>query len=340
MATGAIAAAAASLDLRLGAGLAWLAWPPAAYTLRVTEFFAGLPGAAIHLDPFPPGASLLIYAVVGLLFLAGRWPKLRAGAESVVRFGGPAWLIGLAALTTLAWRAAVERPDGRLHVTAFPGGDVLIQSPTGRFIAVTVGPSPGGLRQSLDDWLPLTHPELDWLILTDPESSAGAAVDALGRHRPSGIIIAGGAGADVASPAYERTRMVPSVDGLALDLGEQARLEIIDLGPSRSALRLAYGSAVVLLSSEAVGGSQTPVGTTPAQALVLLGEGRNVGQAIERAGSAPGAAVVVAAPLPGEPFPSLAERGSSASVVATPWNGWIRLSSDGARLWVEVERPP
>src|SRR3972149_817634 len=107
--------------------MAWLAWPFAAYTIGVAELFARLPGATLQLPTFASGYLILVYAALAGIVSAARLPKLRSAAREGVRLGGPIWLMALAALTTLAWKAALDRPDGRLHLTALPGGDVLIE---------------------------------------------------------------------------------------------------------------------------------------------------------------------------------------------------------------------
>jgi competence protein ComEC len=341
MATGAATAAASSVSLPLGTLVGWLAWPLAAYTIRVAELFASLPGASLSVSPFPSVYIVLAYAAMGGLFLAGRMPRARAAVASLVRVGGPVWLVCLAALTTLAWRTAVERPDGRLHVTAFPGGEVLIESPTGRFIAVSAGPSAISLRESLDGFLPLTHSALDWLLLTRSQIPASDVVQNLAPIAPHGILAAGGgslpAGQDGESAPGSTVLAVP---GMQLDLGRGASATIVRTGIDPAVMAIRFGLAEVLIvDSRGVWPmSKTPV--TNATAVFVLGEGREVARTL-RGEWAPGAAsLVVAAPLPGDSFPPDLLENSALPVVATPFRGWVRLSTDGASLWIDSERTP
>jgi competence protein ComEC len=341
MATGAAAAVASLVSLPLGTLVAWLAWPLAAYTIRVAELFASLPGASLSIPPFPSVYVFLAYAALGVLFLAGRMPKARAAAASLIRIGGPAWLVCLAALTTLAWRTFVERPDGRLRVTAFPGGEVLIESPTGRFIAVSAGPSAISLRESLDGFLPLTQPALDWLILTRSQIPAADVVQHLAPAAPHGILAAGGgdlpAGQEANPPVLSTVRVIP---GTRLDLGRGAVATLVRTGTGQEVMVIRYGLAEILVLD---GRGTWTTSTTPvskATAVFVLGEGREVARTL-REEWAPGAAsLLVAAPLPGDPFPPEVADNSALPVVATPFQGWIQVSTDGARLWVEAERTP
>ena len=341
MAAGAATAAASLLSVSLGQLMAWLAWPLAAYTIRVAEIFASLPGASLVVPPFPSGYMLLAYAALGALLLAGRWPRARATAASLVRVGGPAWLAGLAAVTTLTWLAAVERPDGRLHVTAFPGGEVLVESPTGRFLALSAGPSSISLRESLDGHLPLTSPSLDWLVLTHPQVSAEAALEALGRYGPPRILLSEAAGLDQELEGNVPVEVVRAKAGTRLALGDGARLEVIDPARGQAAFLITYRSAAIVIAEGERGSWGISSAASGASAVILLGDGRIVARSLRQAWWGLPPLALVAAPLPGDPFldPRDGDSGS-APALATPSNGWVRLSTDGSGLEVRTERRP
>jgi competence protein ComEC len=341
MATGAATAAASLVSIPLGGLVAWLAWPPAAYTIRVAELFGSLPGASLFVPPFPSGYLLLAYAALGGIFVAGKSPRARAAAGSLVRFGGPAWLVGLAAMTTLVWLAAVERPDGRLRVTAFPGGEVLIESPTGRFVAISAGPSAAALDQTLEGRLPLTRSGLDWLVLTRSQIPAAAVVQHLGPHAPQAILAAGGGilPAEQGSPPAP-VSIVRSAPGMELDLGRGAAATLVRTETGLEALVIRYGLAEILVYDSGGARTGSTAGVSPSAAVFLLGEGRQVARAMRQEWAPGTTSLLVAAPLPGDPFPGDVVHNLALPVVATPFQGWIRLSTDGARLWVEAERKP
>jgi competence protein ComEC len=336
MAAGAVTAVAGLVSPALATATSWLVWPLAAYTIRVVELFASLPGASLALPPISGGWVVLGYAAAAGLFVTAKQTKARAAAASLLRVGGPAWLVVLGSLATLAWRTATERPDGRLHVTAFPGGEVLIETPAGRFVAVSAGPTPIGLGESLDRRLPVTHPALDWLILTDPESSVSATLQALGRHRPDSVLLIDSGNEREAGLLAHNFDAVP---GMALDLGNGAQLEVVQLGPAGTIIGITYGQAAILLMENVISSTGGSVPSSESTAVVLLGDGRRVARALAGRWPGHGPLVVVAAPLPGEPFvpPGQTPEGAR-SILATPFDGWVRLSTDGVRFEVRVER--
>ncbi|HMK07779.1 MAG TPA: ComEC/Rec2 family competence protein, partial [Anaerolineales bacterium] len=338
MAAGAVTAAASLVSLPLGHALAWITWPLAAYTLRVADRFAHLPGASLVLPPVPSLYVVAAYAALAGAIALARLPQARKAANSLSRFRQPFSLVALAALVLVTWRFAVERPDGRLHVTAFPGGDVLIESPTGRFLAVNAGPSLAGLLASLDEHMPLTSPALDAVILLREEPSPQEILDGLGRHRPGHALLA--ASGSLWSEGLREVapvEVIPAASGVAMDLGGQARLEILGTAGRGRTLRVTFGSAVIVISSDERLASGSSGAASGASAVVLLGEGRQVAGLMQGEWSSGRPLVLVAAPSPGEAWDLEPAPGQ---MLATPSYGWIRLSSDGARLAVRTERTP
>jgi len=341
MATGALTSVAALVDLQLGRLVAWLVWPFAAYTLRVVEAFAALPGASLDLERVSPVVPWIAYGAMASVAASARIPRVRSAARAAVRAGGPGWLVVLAALTAIAWRAAVERPDGRLHLTALPGGDVLIESPTGRFIAISPGPGQRGLAQSLEGRLPLTRPELDWLILTHPDGGVGEAADALGRHAPGRFLLVGDAGGEEAAEADAEVVVVRGADEAAFDLGRGARLAVIDARAPGPTLLLTFGSAGILMSESGDAAEvERLVRAHPVVAVVLLGDGRGAASAMDASWPWAAPRLVILDPLPGDRPPEIDDEPASPLFAAVWRRGWIRLSTDGKTLEVTSERGP
>jgi competence protein ComEC len=338
MATGAITAAASLVSLPLGRLVAWSVWPLAAYTIRVAELFGSLPGASLRLAPLPAGYVALGYAAMGAFLMAGQRPRVRQAARAMVRIGGVAWLVVLAALVTLTWRQAVDRPDGRLVITALPAGDVLIETPTGRFLAVSAGPSAIGLEEALADSLPVSHPVLDWLILTHPLATPDDALAALGRHAPARVLLNDAAGLEAVCPSAAAAGTHSAGAGTRLSLGGGAA-EVVDPAGGRTTLLVRSAGPHGIMESGAHPDGQDSA--SGASAVVLLGGGRAVVRSLSDGWAGPQPLVMVAAPLPGEPFAEPASRGPATSAIAaTPTLGWVRLSTDGNRLWLETERVP
>jgi competence protein ComEC len=335
MAAGAATAAAALISVQLGLAVAWLAWVPAVFTLRVAHIFAALPGASLALDPFPVEGLLLAYAALVAGFLAARRPEARSLVSGAVRRGGPAWLLAAMALAGGAWKAASETPDGRLHVTAFPGGEVLIESPTGRFLAISPGASGDSLRASLEGHLPLSHRRLDWIILTDREASAEAFLGSLALQDDPRLLMTNGSGV----AGSEASVSVSGREGSAFELGDGSALEVVPAAGGSIEIQITYGSARWI-----VGVCQSPfpcarTNRAPAQAVILIGDGRAVSQSLQAGFRDLDPWVVVAAPLPGDRL-TAACGGGPPPCLAAPELGWIHLATDGVQMEAHAERPP
>jgi competence protein ComEC len=140
MVLGGLAVLAGLVWLPLGRALGSLAWPFAAYTIRMVEFFNRLQGRAIVLDHVPIWLVVAYFVILFTLTLAGtrgrRWlPVVRPGVV----------LLALGALTLGVWQVVFRLPDGRLHLTLLDtsagstsGEALLIQTPNGRYVLVTV----------------------------------------------------------------------------------------------------------------------------------------------------------------------------------------------------------
>jgi hypothetical protein len=127
---------------------------------------------------------------------------------------------------------------------------------------------------------------------------------------------------------------------MELDLGRGAVATLVRTETGLEAVLIRYGLAEILVNDS--GGTRTgsTAGVSQLTVVFLLGEGRQVARAMRQEWAPQAASLLVAAPLPGDPFPPDAVHNSALPVVATPFQGWIRLSTDGARLWVEAERKP
>ena len=136
----------------IGQLVAFIAWPFMAYTIRMVELFAGLPGAAVSVD-FPIWEVILWY--VALLGLTFGWVPLKDFFVSLkTRLPKiPVWaaLATLTLLVILVWRAVLSLPDGKLHITFLDVGTsdaILIETPSGDTVLVNGGESLSQLSSS------------------------------------------------------------------------------------------------------------------------------------------------------------------------------------------------
>jgi competence protein ComEC len=357
MILGGLAALAGVFFQPLGQIIAYLAWPFIAYTIRLVEIFARLPGAAWTVQPFSPWVVLAFYAL--LFGWTAFSPRLRGWISSRLGETGPrlAWiaLAGLALATVVVWRVALAAPDGRLHLTMLDvgGGDaLLIQTPSGRNLLVNGGASPNLLSNALGRRLPLGARQLDYLIVAAASEEQLAALPPLVERFPLGQVLWSGPVAGEYSARRLRQALtdlrIPIVDaqaGQILDLGRGASLHVLTVQPRGAVLLLEWGNFRALLpvgldfdSMEALVKDQN---LTTMTALLLADGGYaplNPPEWIERWGPQVFLLSVAAGDAQGRPDPQVLEALQARTLLRTDRNGWIELSTDGEKLWVEVER--
>jgi competence protein ComEC len=354
MVLGGLAALLGSIALPLGQPFAWLTWPFLAFTIRAAELFGSLPHAAFSLlSPTSPAAAAVLLVLYYLVLFGLTWGR-RAFSLAWTRLA--AWtggwrpnaiLVVLAAAACLAWRAAFDASDGRLHLTLLGSGagsgtsSLLVQTPGGRYLLVSGGGVGDELSASLGRRLPLLRPELDLLLITPGGSAELDSLAALVERLP--VRQAVWAAPAASSRAARRLQdsliragsdFLPVRAGSSFDLGDGARLALLSTGPEGACLLVEWGAFRALLVPEACG--ELPAG--PVTALVMGGGGdADAGLAGQLDALRPQVILSGDAGIDAEileaPFSP-----DVGTVLNTGRNGWIQVSTDGERLWVEVER--
>ena len=319
----------------LGRLLAGLAWPFSAYTLRVVEGLAQLPGGNISLGIVNGQTAALLVALVLSPFLLSLAPEtLRKNIQAQLR---PAvWLVGCILLATLALRAAATRPDGRLHLTLLNQDGravVLVQSSEGKRMLIGSGPGGNRLSTALGRRLPLDH-QLDGLLLTDCSGPAMDGLetvleripvrqawwtclppeDRLGRAVTGALLAQGSTNPLIAN-------------GSRLDLGSSTLLEVLASRPESAAVWLSWDNLRVLLPG---GLSPSDLGERVQEPGLLLLAEADLQTTTPQAWEALRAQAVIVALGP-------QVRGDlPARWVVLPPYGWAQVESDGEKMWVEV----
>ena len=281
----------------LGQLLAWLAWPLAAYTLRITALLAELPGGAISIGQITPALVLLFYA---LLFAVTLLPRLPANHALRRTVQPAAWIAALGLLAVTAWSAALPLPDGRLHVEFFSGGSALITTPGGRSLLLA-----GQVSQPLKDALPSARC-LDALVIFTAPSSGLA--DLLERCPPRQIYWAAPPEASALDPLSSPQETL--ANGEALRLEDGLLLRTVGRTAKGAAMLLEWRGLAVAWPNG------LPPGQVPAVQVLALGE--------------PDLAVDAQA---WQAQWILVEGDGPAHW--TRLNQWLRLSSDGQQMWIE-----
>jgi competence protein ComEC len=330
----------------LGQVMAWVAWPFAAYTIRMVEFFNGLPGGVLILGDFSLLAVILFY--VFLFGFTFAWTRMKG-------FFTPAVILSiLAALAFLTYRSVLNMPDGRLHVTFLDVGSadgILIKTPSGRFVLVNGGESPSALANQIGRRIPPFNRGLDYLVVASTQENQVAALPrVLEQYRPKSVLWAGKPQASFSSRRLSEwltTNRIPlekAKAGTVFDLGDGAQLHILAVSPRGAILSVEMGTFKVVLpigvDFDSLAGLENGKNLGPATALLLSESGYAPSNPPEWLANLKPEMVIlsVAAGDPdGLPSPELVTALEKANLTRTDVNGWIDLSSDGQQVWINVE---
>lgn len=321
------------------------AWPLAAFSNRMADWFAGLPGAANPVAPFGLGWLIAFYVLLFTATFAWDWlrPRLPRAQPALA-------LTGMAALSLWLWSAVAATPDGHLTVTLLdlPDGEaLLVQTPTGRTMLINGGSSAIELQQQIARHLPPYHRDLDWLLVggVRQEQLAGL-VNSLEALEPASIAWSGDTAASFAARQLHERMLAADVtyqvlqSGQMFDLGDGATMQVLATGGRGALLLITYGDFRMLL----------PLGVD-FEVMQALDDGRAIGP-VNVLLLADNGYVPLNPPewianldpdfiwVPVGRDPPNAELWAligTRSTLRTDQNGWGRLSTDGARLWIESE---
>jgi len=325
MILGGLALIAGMLLPILGQALAWLAWPLAAYTLRVVEGVADIRGGAVSVGAFTPWMALVSYAVLFLLTLGrGRLAVMRNKLKPGLIFAG----LGLVVL--VAWSAALRRPDGDLHLILLNAPEtqaVLLRTPGGQSVLIGGGAAGNELAGGVGQILGPFDRRLDGLVLiSDSSSQLDGLPPLIERFRVGQAFWAVPApekrAAERVNQALQEggVRVYPLEVGAEVQLDGGVMLRLLTVRDGQAALQIEHGNLCVLWPAEA-----------------SLQSLRRSGQRLD------GCLLLADAGFDSEDWGNLHPLGTitfgvQPGALSTGANGQIELTSDGKKLWIEVER--
>lgn len=341
----------------LGQLMAWVVWPFVVYTIRMVELFDQVPHGTLFLGKLSIWFVILFYAA--LLFVTFGGSYLKEWTQSLRRdqFKVPAGsgLVVLALGLLLIWRVAVSIPDQLLHVTFLDVGSadaVLIQTPSGKFILVNGGPSVTTLSDELGRRVPTFNRKLDWLVVAGTEEDQVAALPrVIERYQPDDVLWSGNVEGSFSARVladFLTLQDIPVTTAerdQVLDLGNDATLRVLAVGPRGSVLLLEYKNFRALLpigmSFEAMDELRNGASIGPVSVLLLADSGyapSNPPEWITNLNPELILLSVEAGDRDGRPDAEVLETTKDYSLLRTDESGWVEISTNGEQMWVNVER--
>jgi competence protein ComEC len=255
----------------------------------------------------------------------------------------------------LIWRAAATAPDGRLHLTVLDVGNgdgLLIQTPGGRYLLVDGGGSATMLSDALGRRLPLGLRRLDLLIVAGIENEQLEALPrTLERYPAAQVLWSGPTGGTRGARllreylAEAKTPISVAQSGQVIDLGEGAQLKIVSANQRGLVLSLEWENFRAFLPVGLDKAALAALCADPVFADVnafLLPDGGyaplNPPALIHRLHPQLVLLSIAAGNSRNLPDATVTDALDGYRVLRTDWNGWIELTTDGEKMWVEVER--
>lgn len=340
MILGGIAVAVGLILPPLGQLLSYLTWPLLAYTIRMVELLAQIPGGAIILGKISVSFILFFYAI--LLGLKLGWHRL-ASLRSKLKLTPALLILGLGLLSAVTWQTVLRSPNGKLHLSVLDvdsGPAYLLQTSGGHTILINGGARASQLSDHLGRRLPIFNRSLDALIITSRAAAPLEGLPATLERFPVQQVLwneeAAGHrnGRQLQSHFYEESIPTNILEaGQTLDLGYGAALHVLVDTDEGIALLLEWRNFRALI----------PGGVQPDD--LIHQENENI-------------AGLSALLLASEDLKELsAEAWTELQPVITLWpgseadfapnpqrwvsvsqHGWIVITTDGNQMWVEAKR--
>jgi competence protein ComEC len=369
MIVGGLATLLGAVHPLLGQPVASVAWLFLAYTIRIAELTARLPFSSVELGPFSAGAMWLYYALFGAAVLAARQGRSRLHEmweDLTYLLSTKLVIAALALVVVLAWIAALQMPDGRLHVHFLDvgqGDSIFIQCPGGQQILVDGGPSPSVLLSHLGRRMPFWDHSLDLVVLTHPEEDhVGGLVEVLTRYDVGLVLDSGQECTSATCDAWRsliEEKEIPyrrAEAGMAITVGNDMRLEVLhppsqlitntssDLNNNSVVIRLHYGQFSTLLTGdiEAEAENTLLISGQPVDSLVLKvphhGGETSLTEPFLQAVSPELAIISVGADNRfGHPSEVTLQKLEGISTYRTDQDGSIEIATDGLRCWMHTK---
>jgi competence protein ComEC len=360
----------------LGQVVGWVAWVFLTYTIEAVRLTARVPLASVpvRMESWMVwGYYALLFGLTWWLKQARErrreiWGRVALALHTRVQ---TKVIVGIAAtlliLAFFAWRGL---PDGKLHVVFLDVGQgdaIFIQTPSGKQVLIDGGPSETQVLSQLGRRMPFWDRSINLVVLTHPESDhVTGLIAVLERYRVDMIVFREMA---LDSATYERWLEVIEAEGAVVYTGEVGLQLTLDQGLEMAVLhpgaeladdannnsvvtRLTYGHVSLLLTGDIeaevegrlVGARRdAPLRESPLRSTVLKaahhGSCSSTTQPFLDAVNPQVVVISVGADNRfGHPCDEVLERLGDLPVYRTDEQGAIEIITDGAQMWVEVQR--
>ncbi|MBI9049157.1 MAG: ComEC family competence protein [Anaerolineaceae bacterium] len=197
--------------LPIGQFLSWLVWPFLYYTIHMVGWVADMPGGVIPVQVSMGIAAVLILMLILIVMLIReKHAKLAIIMRPVIV------VLVLVLANSFLWRELFREADGNLHLSIYPAGDctvVLMESPGGQRLMTNGGNEASTLSSELGSLLPMTHRNIDILLIPQDRAACMSAVPKLmERFKVNQIITA---------PVMSSSRNLTAIDAAAVSQGIQ-----------------------------------------------------------------------------------------------------------------------
>ncbi len=358
--------------LEVGRVLAWLPWLGLAWTVRVVETMAGVPYAVIEVGRLSAAVPCLYYGLLfGGMMIVRQEPARRRALRQRLTSRRPvtALIAALAVVVVLVWTAALNLPDGRLHVFFLDVGQgdaTFIRTPRGQEVLIDGGPSPTALTAALGRRMAFWDRTIDLVVLSHPhDDHVAGLVPVLERYRVKAVLDAGSLHV---TPPYSRCLELVQQEhipyhlaraGMRLRLGEDVRMEILhpgnpflsgtrsDVNNNSVVLRLSMGRVTFLFPGDLEEEGEAALlraGGDPSCTVLKVshhGSDTSLNPRFLEAADPRLAIISVGADNKfghptSETLAALAAR--EVTVFRTDRNGTVEVTTDGQRYWVKTEK--
>lgn len=336
------------LWLPIGQVFAYLAWPFVSYTIKMVEWLSNLTGADAGSLSIGMGFIFVYYLAFSLFFINQKGALIKRILQPNVI------IIICLSITIFLWRIGLSLPDQNLHVYLLENGpseNLLIRTPDGRYLLINAGSQSNTLADALGKRLPPGNRVLDFVFLPVSDKQAIRSL----RHGISGVSIGTlvwlGNPLELASArelesniALQSSISTDGKESLVYSLSSDATLTYHPLQIDSGYFLLQWKSFRMLIPTRIKDASwlekvRLEDDTSCCSVLLLAANGNsdiNPPSQLRRLN--PTLILVTSDPgqsgLPSMPY------ARSGNLLTTEQNGWVHITTDGNRLWVETARKP